>query len=189
MSLVPRTPSLWLVLLCGTWAFVRAAEPAHEVASLPPTKPIVHEGETFELASSSATRSVETHEYTTSGEKLGEWTQLVTVQRVTREKPTSADAFVAYFKKRVAEDGATLDVLSATKSAAVFAVRFPKSDRNDEQVMICLAFADPNRPERLNIVQYAIKPTKCAVDLAATRIKSWRDKFLAQAKAMQPPSS
>lgn len=160
------------------------AKPVTETPAKPLSKPIVHDGQAFELANSTAANSVETDEYTTGGEKLGEWTQLVTVQRMTLPKPTSAEAFVNYFKSRIAEDGATLDVLSSAKAASVFAVRFPKSDGNDEQVMVCLAFSDPNRPELLNIVQYALKPTKCPVDVAAGRIKSWRDRFLTQARVL-----
>jgi hypothetical protein len=167
-------------------ALVASASTVGTAAPKPARSSIIHDGQTFDLANSTATKLVETDEYTTGGEKLGEWTQLVTVQRVTLDKPASPDAFVSYFKKRVAEDGATLEVLAGTKGACVFAVRFPNSDRNDEQVMICLAFADAGRPELLDIVQYAIKPTKCPVDVAAARIKSWRDKFLAQAKALTP---
>lgn len=165
-------------------------EPTRGPAGPEPTpKPIVHDGETFDLANSIATKSVQTDEYTIAGEKLGQWSQLITVQRLTLEQPAAVDAFVDYFRTRIVEDGATLDVLSGTKAAAVFAVRFPKSDRNDEQVMICLAFVDPVDPEVLNLVQYAIKPTKCPVDITAARIKSWRDRFLAQAHTFEPVSS
>jgi hypothetical protein len=147
-------------------------------------KTIEQGGQTFELANSTANQTVETDEYVAAGEKIGDWTQLVTVQRLMLPKPTDSDAFVAYFKKRIGEDGATLDVMLQTKAASVFAVRFPKTERNDEQVMICLAFVDVAKPTFLNIVQYAIKPTRGAVATTTSRIQSWRDKFLAQARSM-----
>ncbi len=146
-------------------------------------KTVEHDGQVFALAQSTTGKNVETDEYTLADEKIANWTQLVTVQRLLLAKPTDADAFVTYFRQRVTEDGASLDVLAPGKRASVFAVRFPKSDQNEEQVMICLAFVDAASPERLNIVQYAIKPMRCAVPTTAARLKSWRDKFIAQANA------
>jgi len=175
---------------CQAVAFAGSASPAAPASEVPPPNAaaakctIVHDNQTFELANSTATKTVETDEYTASGEKLGEWTQLVTVQRLRLGGPATAASFVDYFKQKVAEDGASLEVLSPGKVASVFAVRFPKSDRNDEQVMICLAFSDAAKPELMNIVQYAIKPARCSVAEVASRIKSWRDKFVAQARAL-----
>lgn len=147
-----------------------------------------HDGQAFALANSTTTDHVQTDEYVVSGEKIADWSQLVTVQRLTLAQPTPADEFVAYFRKRVeAEDGATLEILQQAKSASVFAVRFPKSERNDEQMMICLAFVDRGTPKLLNIVQYALKPGRVSADLAAMRLQSWRDKFLAQAQALNLP--
>lgn len=146
-------------------------------------KTVEHDGQVFALAQRTTGKNVETDEYTLADEKIANWTQLVTVQRLLLAQPTDADAFVAYFRQRVTEDGATLDVLTPGKRASVFAVRFPKSDQNEEQVMICFAFIDAASPERLNIVQYAIKPMRCAVATTAARLKSWRDKFMVQANA------
>lgn len=106
-------------------------------------------------------------------------------------QPRVADAIGGYFQKRLQEEsGASLEVLKQTKSAAVFAVRFPPSDRNEEQVMVCLAFGDPTNAAAFNVVQYAIKPTRLGVDLVEAHLKSWRDKLLRQAEAMNAaPSS
>lgn len=156
-----------------------------DLADAPATdrRTVEHDGQVFSLASSTAIRNVATDEYTVAGEKIAAWTQLVTVQRLTLSQATDADAFVAYFKQRIADDGATLDVLSPGRTASVFSVRFPKSERNEEQVMVCLVMADPAEPCRLHIVQYAIKPLRFPIETTAARLKSWRDKFVAQAHA------
>lgn len=161
------------------------AAPSAVGGSSASSKTIEYDGQTFTLANSARNESVETDEYAVSGEKISNWTQLVTVQRLTLAKPTDTEAFVAFFKQRVGDDGASLDVLSHSKVASVFAVRFPKSEQNDEQVMICLAFLETAKPAALNIVQYAIKPTRCPLDVTTTRIKRWRDRFVAQAESMR----
>lgn len=177
-----------MVGLAATSAGV-AAEPvaAAPTAAEASTAPIEYDGQTFALANTARNECVETDEYTVAGEKISSWTQLVTVQRLTLAKPTDAEAFVGFFKQQVGQDGATLEVLAHSPIASVFAVRFPKSDRNDEQVMICLAFTKPGTATELNIVQYAIKPTRLPVELTAARIKAWRDKFLNEAEALRRP--
>lgn len=189
-------PGISALLLVATIAW--AEEPPHEPpspavtaespattmpATAAPRKIIEHDGETFELAHTTSSKNVDTDEYVVAGETIADWTQLLTVQRLTLAKPTATDEFLAYFQKRVqSEDGASLDILKQSKLASVFAVRFPKSDRNEEQVMICLAFSEPTNAAVLNIVQYAIKPTRSSVDLVEMRIRSWRDKFVHQAQ-------
>jgi hypothetical protein len=164
---------------------VGAAPAENAAAPAAATKTIEHDGQTFKLASSATGKNVETDEYVQAGETLADWTQLLTVQRMTLAKATPTDEFVAYFQKRIqAESGATLQILKQSKAVSVFAVRFPKSDGNDEQVMICLALTDPAKTGVLNIVQYAIKPTRLSVDLVEMRIKSWRDRFLHQSEAI-----
>lgn len=172
-------------------ATASAAEPALPKSTPAPAEPPVsrnvveHDGQTFELANRASSNNLETDEFVVAGETLGNWTQLVTVQRLTLPKPMSTQEFVTYFQKRLQdENGASLEVLKQAKSASVFVVRFPQSDRNDEQVMICLAFAEAAHPVLLNVVQYAIKPTRVSVDLVEARIKSWRNKFVRQAEAM-----
>lgn len=146
---------------------------------------IEHDGERFELANRSALRNVETDEYVLAGEKIGRWTQLVTVQRLTLPKPCAADRFVGYFQSRVRrENGTSLEVLREGAAASVFHVRFAASDRNAEQEMICLAFVDRQRPSRLNIVQFAIKPAGLAPAVLRARVRSWRERFLQQADAL-----
>jgi hypothetical protein len=153
-------------------------------------KTIEHDGQVFELANSTSRNNVATDEYVVAGEKITEWTQLITVQRLTLAKPTRTDEFLAYFRKQMqAEDGSSLEILKQGELASVFAVRFPKSVRNDEQVMICLAFTDSANAAVLNIVQYALKPTRVSIDLAEMRIRSWRDKFVAQAVELTKPRS
>lgn len=158
-----------------------AAEPDN--AGAPGRRTVEHEGQVFELASSLAGANVETHEYVPVGETLATWTQLVTVQRLTLPGPRTTDEFLAYFEKRVREDGASWEVLRRTASASVFVVRFPASDRNEEQVMICLGMLDPAKATLVNIVQYAIKPQRVPVAAVESRLKSWRDKFLRQVPA------
>ncbi len=183
-------------------AFIGAAVAVHGQDSGPAARPspatlssdeplraerrIVHDGQAFELASSTVGKNVETDEYVLAGEKIAKWTQLLTVQRLALAKPAAADEFLAYFRKRVGEDKATLDMLMDGRTASVFAVRFPKTEQNEEQVMICLAFVDSLNPARLNIVQYAIKPTRTPVAEVERHITSWRDKFVEQARAMAP---
>lgn len=159
-----------------------------DAAQPPATQParIEHDGQAFELARSSNDRNVLTDEYLISGETLADWTQLVTVQRLKQPTPARIDAFLAYFSKRVAGDGATFQVLKETASAGVFVVRFPKSDTNEEQVMICLVLAGSGEKPHLDIVQYAIKPTRLPVDVVEMRIKSWRDRFLGQVSPRAP---
>lgn len=157
-----------------------------QVRSPSRTVTIVHEGQTFELANSTSGKNVETDEYVVAGEKVADWTQLITVQRLALSQPTRIDEFLAYFKKRVSSEGASLDALKETRSAGVFAVRFPASERNEEQVMICLAFVEPTAPAVLNIVQYAIKPTRVPVAVVEMRVRSWRDGFLRRAEALVP---
>jgi hypothetical protein len=153
-------------------------------------KTVEHDGQVFELANSTSRNNAATDEYIVAGEKITDWTQLITVQRLTLAKPTRTDEFLAYFRKQMqTEDGSSLEILKQAEAASVFAVRFPKSDRNDEQVMICLAFTDGGNAAVLNIVQYALKPTRVSVDLAEMRIRSWRDKFLAQAGELTKPRS
>lgn len=166
------------------------AEAAANAATMQPPKTIEHDGQTFELASSTAGKNSETDEYTQPGEKLSDWTQLLTVQRIHLANQGGSDEFVAYFQKRLqTEGGASLQILKQSKAASVFAVRFPKSESNDEQVMICLAFTDPTAPAVLNIIQFAIKPTRVSVNLVEMRIKSWRDRFLHQADAIVAKAS
>lgn len=192
-------PMPCLVMACAA-SMVAAPEPAGQLAAAPieafaelpavpaaTRKTVEHDGQTFELATSTTGKNVRTDEYVVAGEQIADWTQLVTVQRLTIGRPTATSEFLAYFRTRVeSESGATLDVLREGKAASVFAARFPKSARNDEQVMICLAFADAADPATLDIVQYAIKPTRVPVALVERRIKSWRDKFLRQAQAAAP---
>ena len=156
--------------------------PASPTAQDSAVKKIEHDGQIFELANSTIGQNVQTDEYILAGEKLADWTQLITVQRLSVAKTATAEGFVTYFRQKVESDGASLDVLTHNKAACVFAVRFPKSDRNDEQVMICLAFTDPTNAGTLNIVQYAIKPLRSPVSTTAAHIKSWRDRFLRQAQ-------
>jgi uncharacterized protein YmfQ (DUF2313 family) len=153
----------------------------------PAHRTVEHDGQTFELVRSTADQAVRTDEYVVAGEKIADWTQLVTVQRLTRAMPARIDAFLAYFRKRVTEDGATFEVLKEAKTAGVFVVRFPKSERNEEQVMICLALAGGDTIPHMDIVQYAIKPTRLPVDVVEMRIRSWKDQFLAQAKGAAEP--
>jgi hypothetical protein len=181
---------LWPVLVHAEDALPLSAPPAVQevladsrpVGSL---KTVEHDGQIFELATSTTRNNVATDEYVIGGEKIAEWTQLVTVQRLTLAKATATDEFLAYFQKRVqAEAGSSLEILKQAKAASVFAVRFPRSERNDEQVMICLAFVDSAEPTVLNIVQYALKPSRVPIDVAEPRIRSWRDKFITQATAL-----
>jgi hypothetical protein len=163
--------------------------PESEIVATP-RKTVEHDGQVFELTNSTTRNNVATDEYIVAGEKITEWTQLVTVQRLTLSKPTRTDEFLAYFRKQMqAEDGSSLEILKQSEAASVFAVRFPKSDRNDEQVMICLAFSDSANAAILNIVQYALKPTRVSVDLAEMHLRSWRDKFVAQADELAKPRS
>ncbi len=164
-----------------------AASSDAATAGAPVSRSLVeHDGQKFALANQTSGKNVETDEYVLVGEKIEAWTQLVTVQRLNLTKAMPTSEFVTYFQQRLqTEDGASLDVLKQTKTVSVFAVRFPKSDRNDEQVMICLAFADAVNPALLNIVQYAIKPTRVAVDVVESQLKSWRDKLLRQAQAIE----
>jgi hypothetical protein len=187
-----------LLFACCLWPALVHAEDALPLSAPPSArgaladaapggspKTVEHEGQTFELASSTTRNNVTTDEYVVSGEKIADWTQLVTVQRLALSKATATDEFLAFFQKRVqAEAGSSLEILKQTKAAGVFTVRFPKSERNDEQVMICLAFVDSTEPAVLNIVQYALKPSRVPVDVAEPRIRSWRDKFITQAAAL-----
>jgi hypothetical protein len=164
-----------------------AAAPA--VAAPAAARRIEHAGDVFGLANSTTAENVSTDEYTCEGEKLGTWTQLVTVQRVSLGKPAGTDDFVAYFKAKVAEDGASLDVLTKSRQATVFAVRFPQRGSDDEQVMMCLAFADRATVGVLNIVQYAVKPTRLPVGAVTMKLKAWRDRLMAQAEGLQQADS
>lgn len=170
-------------------AMARGGEPVRAgtgvaVGAVPPM--IEQDGQAFQLASSTSTSAVDTDEYVLAGEKLADWTQLLTVQRLKLAQAAGTDEFLAYFRKRVAADGASVDVLKQSPAVSVFAVRFPKSERNDEQVMICLAFCEPARPAALNIVQYAIKPARAAVAVVEMRIRTWRDRFLREAAVLAP---
>ena len=161
----------------------RNTTPSESPVTSPERPSIQHAGQTFTFARTSGGRGVDTDEYTLADEKLSDWTQLVTVQRLTIAQASSAGAFVTFFQKRVAEEGASFDVLTQDAKAAVFAVRFPASNANEEQVMICLAFSEPAAGARLNVLQFAIKPSRCPVALATQQIKAWKDRFLEQAAA------
>lgn len=164
-----------------------APMPAHEAgvttAVLPDeTRAISHNGQTFLLASSTKGPNVETEEYLLRGEKLAEWSQLLTMQRLTLENPSTPDEFAAYFQKRVnQEGGARLELIQQSKAAAVFAVHFAKSEQNEEQVMVCLVLAD--KGGSLNLVQFAIKPARLMPEVVAAQLKSWKTKFTQQAAA------
>ncbi|HVU35291.1 MAG TPA: hypothetical protein VHE61_17780 [Opitutaceae bacterium] len=174
-----------------------SSEPAASSASgVPPRATVVHDGQTFALANRAASPNVETDEYVADGETLGNWTQLLTVQRIALPKPATAAEFATYFQTRIRDEkGASFDIVKSGRTASVFAVRFPKSERNDEQVMICLAFPDEAKPTRFNVVQFALKPSRIPLNAAEVRIKSWRDTFLhqtdtlASAGAAEPPAN
>jgi hypothetical protein len=188
-------PLLFLMTVIGSAA--EAPPPVPTPATTPraveapaPTPPatrktVEHNGQTFELVNSLKEERVETDEYVIVGEKLGEWTQLLTVQRLTVEKPATAEEFAAYFQKKVQQEGgASLQVIHQARAAAVFAARFPKSDSNEEQIIECLAFCDPKKPNVISLIQYAVKPHRIAQDVVELQLKSWQAKFVQQATAL-----
>lgn len=156
---------------------------------MPARATVEHEGQSFALAQSSVAANVETDEYILAGEKLATWTQLVTVQRLTLVRSAAADEFLTYFGKKVAADGGSFEILSRGRPASIFAVRFPRTSDYDEQVMVCLALSNVAKPTELNIVQYAIKPGAMPEGTAESHLKSWRDRFVRQAKAAETVAS
>ncbi len=141
---------------------------------------LTHAGQTFALAQSRPGDRLSTDEYTLPGETLGDWTQLITVQRITGSSPASPSHLLQFFRARLKADEAGLEVLAETERANAFAVRFPARGTSDEQVMLCLAFVDPARRQVLNVVQYAVKPHRTGTEIAATQLRAWRDRLVGQ---------
>jgi len=163
----------------------RAEESAPVSESVPEPKKITLNGQTFELANSVTGENIATEEYVLAGEKLAAWTQLITVQRITLAKPGSPDEFVSFFQKKISQEpGARLDLLQQGRAACVFSAFFAKSDQNDEQMMVCLVFADPKTPQVLNLIQYGIKPNKLARSVVELQLKAWKAQFTQQALGM-----
>ncbi|PTX91346.1 hypothetical protein [Opitutus sp. ER46] len=187
-----KVPLCPLVLLLVVPSCILAGEdPPPPAATLPdpsradasPRRTIEHGGEIFALASESRRGSIETAEYLPVGETLEQWTQMVTVQRLTFVTRRTPEDFLQSFRAHVCQDGASLDVLKQGGNAAVFAVRLPASESNDEQVVIGIVFAEASAPTLLNVVQYAMKPTRRPVPLVAAQLQAWRDAFVRQAIA------
>lgn len=154
-----------------------APQPASVVADKPT---LTYAGQTFELAQTRPGDRLATAEYTLAGEKLAEWTQLVTVQKVTGTQPANPEQLVQFFRLRLKPDEAKLDLLAETEKGRAFAVHFPAKGATEEQVMICLAFVDPAQRQVLNVVQYAVKPHRAGAEVAATQLRAWKDRLVAQ---------
>lgn len=156
------------------------AEPASYAALSPEKATLTYAGQAFELAQSRPGERLSTDEYTLPGEKLGEWTQLVTVQRLAGTAPANPEQLVQFFRLRLKSEEATLDLLAETEKGRAFVVRFPARGTTEEQVMICLAFVDPTQRQVLNVVQYAVKPHRVGAQVAATQLRAWKERLVAQ---------
>jgi len=156
-------------------------ETAAPAAAVPSKRTIVQNGQTFEFASESKAPNCETQEYVVQGEDLANWSQLLTLQRITLAEAATPADFVAFFNRKTQEEGdAKLEILQQGLAACVFAVHFQKSDRNEEQVMLCMVTKD-KKPTILNLIQYAIKPAKLSSDVVTLQLKSWQSRFCTQA--------
>lgn len=151
-----------------------ALQPQSASSDRQPAKEIKINGQVFTLANNSASGLVSTFEYTLAGEQYSEWTQLLTHQVIALANPVTAEEFVAYFQRKVRESdpGTAFEVVRQSPRAAVFQVVFPRTQVQDEQIMLCLCFPDPHRAE-MNVVQYALRPNKLSANLVQLQVKSW----------------
>ena len=139
------------------------------------SRSIVVNGQTFNLVNSKVDGLVTTYEYAISGERYEDWTQLLTHQIINLATPVTAEQFSSFFERKLKETDpkASMEILQTYSKAIVFQVQFPRTEAQDDQIMVCLAFANPKRAQ-MNVIQYALKPNRLAANLAELQLKSWQ---------------
>lgn len=171
------------VCLVSSTAFLRAEEapatPAQEAQQEHPK--ILQDGNTYVFSGSSKTANVETEEYVLEGEQITNWSQLVTMQRLSLSHAGTVEDFCTYFAKRIAQEGSgRVDIVKKGPRGTVFVASFPASAANEEQIMLCLVLQGKTSND-LMMLQFAIKAGKVSKDVAAAVMKGWRDRLCAQA--------
>lgn len=189
--LLPLLTSLGLVSVLSGPGSAHAAESAPEppsassagAATALVAPAISCLGQTFLLAQSSGTPLVETHEYTREGETLRNWSQLVTVQRLTLARTTTAAEFVAFSQQRLGREGGTTVLTQPSgPRTGLFTAHFPQTADQEEQVVVCLVLAPPTAPAHLDIIQYAAKPTRLTPEQLEIQLRAWRGRLQSQAQ-------
>lgn len=143
-------------------------------------------GQNFQLAQSYGNSEVETHEYVLEGESLRDWSQLVTVQRLTTPSASRPGDFVAFSSQRLTREGGTTVLTQPSgKRTSLFTAHFNKSPDHDEQVVVCLVFSSPADPTRLQILQYAAKPARLTPPQLESQLRAWRERLQSQAQLME----
>lgn len=167
----------------------RTTEGAGPTAATTATEPrtLRHDGLTFVLARSTRHDSTETEEYFLQGESQESWSQMITYQRVTLPEPLGTDAYISWMKKRFEQNpgGPRLKVVQQGKTASIFGVQYPKTEKTDPQFGLALAMvADPRRPNELHIIQYVINPARVSLADMELQVKRWQTRFQSQAASL-----
>jgi|GEM_PF-5125606 len=147
---------------------------------------LVLNGQTFHLVNSKSDGLVTSFEYALAGEKYEDWTQLLTHQVIGLTNPVTAEQFAAFFQRKLKDDDpkASMEIIQSFRKAVVFQVRFPRTEGQDDQVMVCLAFPDTKHAQ-MNVIQYALKPNRLSGNLAELQLKSWQGMLCAKATVAQ----
>ncbi len=148
----------------------------------PAREEISHLGQTFVLARHQEDRSVETDEYLPNGETLGNWSQLLTVQRLRLSRDSSPGELIAHLEKRIASDRrSSLETVRQGRNAAVLSARLPGSGEIGEQWLIGIIYMDTVGGGSMNVLQFALVPDRLDEGKAEMTLDAWRQKFLRQA--------
>ncbi|MFA5264386.1 MAG: hypothetical protein WC378_11210 [Opitutaceae bacterium] len=176
--------SLVIGLVCSSR--LRSEEPSSpepastQQDSAPPE--IAHLGQVFILAQHREDKTVETDEYLPKGETLGDWSQLLTVQRLRLPRASSPDEMIAHLSKRVSKDpGSRFLVVRQGRHASVFSASLPPVDGAREQRLVGIVCMDTSKPGVMDVLQFALAPSRVDAGVADMILDSWKLKFVKQA--------
>ncbi|PTY05270.1 hypothetical protein DB347_17555 [Opitutaceae bacterium EW11] len=144
-------------------------------------------GQTFVLTGSIHSDVVHTEEYVLQGESADNWSQLLTYQRVRLPEPFPTDEYVMLLKRCLEQRGGAprIRIVQQGKTASLFGIHYLATDRTPEQVALALlTIADPQRPNELHLVQYAVNPARLSLEEMELQIKRWQGRLQSQAASL-----
>lgn len=163
------------------------ALPSSSTSSSSEPETLQQYGQTFVLAGSTHTDVVHTEEYVLQGESVDNWSQLLTYQRVRLPEPFPTDEYVMLLKRCLEQRGGAprIRIVQQGKTASLFGIHYPATDRTPEQVALALlTIADPQRPNELHLVQYAVNPARLSLEEMELQIKRWQGRLQSQAASL-----
>jgi len=183
------------LVLCGLSSLLSAAEslaagvPASlgAVPAVQAKRTFEHNGHVYVLVFSNATEEVDTEEYVMEGETPGQWTQMISYQRIRLASAIGADQYVISLQRYFDQNKsvAHAKVVQQGKTATVFGVQYDKTSDRDLQLTIALAFF-PNAkdPSLLHLIQFTLKPAKVTSGEIENLIRSWQGRFQSEANSI-----